>query len=73
MKSLDRVNQDLKRELDDLQQKLHLKRDESDSLQRRFKVGLDLHNVCVHVYLHRCNRAQSSVRLLVLIEVAGAD
>lgn len=38
MKSLDRVNQDLKRELDDLQKKLHLKRDESDSLQRRFKI-----------------------------------
>ncbi|XP_052421439.1 N-myc-interactor [Carassius gibelio] len=37
-KSLDRVQQDLKRELHDLQQKLQLKRDETDSLQRRFKI-----------------------------------
>ncbi|XP_059355431.1 N-myc-interactor-like [Carassius carassius] len=37
-KSLDRVQQDLKRELDDLQKKLQLKRDESDSLQRKFKI-----------------------------------
>ncbi len=41
MKSLDRVRQDLKRELDDLQKKIQLKRDESDSLQRKFKVNLD--------------------------------
>lgn len=38
MKSLDRVNQDLKRELDDFRKKLQLKRDESDSLQRKFKI-----------------------------------
>ncbi|XP_077071968.1 N-myc-interactor [Siphateles boraxobius] len=38
MKSLDRVKQDLKRELDDVRKKLQLKRDESDSLQRKFKI-----------------------------------
>ncbi|XP_056127329.1 N-myc-interactor [Rhinichthys klamathensis goyatoka] len=38
MKSLDRVNQDLKRERDDFRNKLQLKRDESDSLQRKFKI-----------------------------------
>ncbi|CAM4599938.1 unnamed protein product [Leuciscus chuanchicus] len=38
MESLDLVNQDLKRELDDLRKKLQLKRDESDSLQRKFKI-----------------------------------
>ncbi|XP_043088143.1 N-myc-interactor-like [Puntigrus tetrazona] len=38
MKSLDRVNQDLKRELYDLKKKLQLKREESDSLQRKFKI-----------------------------------
>ncbi|XP_048050721.1 N-myc-interactor [Megalobrama amblycephala] len=38
MKSLERVNQDLKRELDDLRKKLHFKRAESDSLQRKFKI-----------------------------------
>uniref|UniRef100_A0A8C2H5B5 NID domain-containing protein n=1 Tax=Cyprinus carpio TaxID=7962 RepID=A0A8C2H5B5_CYPCA len=37
-KSLDRVQQDLKKELYDLQKKLQLKRDESDSLRRRFKI-----------------------------------
>ncbi|XP_016337501.1 N-myc-interactor-like [Sinocyclocheilus anshuiensis] len=37
-KSLDRANQDLKRDLHDLQKKLQLKRDESDSLQRKFKI-----------------------------------
>uniref|UniRef100_A0A8C1X5R9 NID domain-containing protein n=1 Tax=Cyprinus carpio TaxID=7962 RepID=A0A8C1X5R9_CYPCA len=36
--SLDRAQQDLKRELHDLQKKLQLKRDESDSLQRKFKI-----------------------------------
>ncbi|KAG1944968.1 N-myc-interactor [Pimephales promelas] len=38
MKSLDRVCQDLKRERDDFRKKLQLKRDESDSLQRKFKI-----------------------------------
>lgn len=38
MKSLDRASQHLKRELHDLQKKLQLKRDESDSLQRKFKI-----------------------------------
>uniref|UniRef100_A0A673NGI9 N-myc-interactor-like n=2 Tax=Sinocyclocheilus rhinocerous TaxID=307959 RepID=A0A673NGI9_9TELE len=37
-KSLDRANQDLKRERNDLQKKLQLKSDESDSLQRKFKI-----------------------------------
>lgn len=36
--SLDRAQQDLKKELHDLQKKLQLKRDESDSLQRKFKI-----------------------------------
>ncbi|XP_016408716.1 N-myc-interactor-like [Sinocyclocheilus rhinocerous] len=36
--SLDRANQDLKRDLYDLQKKLQLKRDESDSLRRKFKI-----------------------------------
>lgn len=38
MNGLDRINQDLKREFDDLRKKLQLKRDESDSLQRKFKI-----------------------------------
>ncbi|XP_026073359.1 N-myc-interactor [Carassius auratus] len=37
-KSLDRVQLDLKRELHDLQKKLQLKRDETDSLRRKFKI-----------------------------------
>ncbi|KAK2904607.1 hypothetical protein Q8A67_006406 [Cirrhinus molitorella] len=41
-KSLDRINQDLKRELHDLQKKLQAKRDESDSLQRKFKIEANI-------------------------------
>ncbi|XP_073701330.1 N-myc-interactor [Garra rufa] len=41
-KSLDRVNQDLRRELNDLQKKLQVKIDESDSLQRKFKIEANI-------------------------------
>ncbi len=69
MKSLDRVRQDLKRELDDLQKKIQLKRDESDSLQRKFKVNLDytIMNVYSHVYLYSLVADYS----LKLVKVAG--
>ncbi|XP_067300741.1 N-myc-interactor [Pseudorasbora parva] len=42
MNSLDRINQDLKREFDDLRKKLQLKRDESDSLERKFKIHANI-------------------------------
>ncbi|XP_052004469.1 N-myc-interactor-like [Xyrauchen texanus] len=38
LKNLDRVNQDLKKQYEDLQKELQLKRTESDSLQLRFKI-----------------------------------
>ncbi|XP_051761284.1 N-myc-interactor [Ctenopharyngodon idella] len=38
MKTIDRFNQDLKKELDDLRKKLQFKKAESDSLQRKFKI-----------------------------------
>ncbi|KAI2647982.1 N-myc-interactor [Labeo rohita] len=41
-KSVDQVNQNLKRELHDLQKKLQVKRAESDSLQRKFKIEAEI-------------------------------
>lgn len=42
IKSLDRVNQDLERELQDLQKKLSMKRDETASLQQKFKIKAEI-------------------------------